>query len=50
MSLYSNMYSATVLFVLKDMRDNLFQGKGEHIFAAAFGPGLTMKRLIMTAV
>ena len=47
---YGNMSSATVLFVLKDMWDNLFEGKNEHIFAAAFGPGLTMESLIMTVV
>ena len=47
---YGNMSSATVLFVLKDMWDNLFKEKGEHIFAAAFGPGLTMESLIMTVV
>jgi predicted naringenin-chalcone synthase len=46
---YGNMSSATVLFVLKDLWDNSTK-EGEHIFAAAFGPGLTMESLIMTAV
>lgn len=45
---YGNMSSATILFVLKDMWDTRFKEKGEHIFAAAFGPGLTMESLIMT--
>lgn len=45
---YGNMSSATVLFVLNDMWDALFADKGAHIFAAAFGPGLTMESMIMT--
>jgi predicted naringenin-chalcone synthase len=47
---YGNMSSATILFVLKEMWDNLSEDKGAHIFAAAFGPGLTMESLIMTIV
>ncbi len=46
---YGNMSSATVLFVLKAMWDKLLADKGTHTFAAAFGPGLTMESLIMTA-
>ena len=45
---YGNMSSATILFVMKEMWGRLFADKGAHIFAAAFGPGLTMESLIMT--
>jgi predicted naringenin-chalcone synthase len=45
---YGNMSSATILFVLKEMWGNLSEEKGAHIFAAAFGPGLTMESMIMT--
>ncbi len=45
---YGNMSSATILFVLQEMWDNVTKDKGAHIFAAAFGPGLTMESLIMT--
>ena len=45
---YGNMSSATILFVLKEMWPQLATDKGAHIFAAAFGPGLTMESLIMT--
>ncbi len=47
---YGNMSSATVLFVLKDMWSKLSADKGAHIFAAAFGPGLTMESAILTVV
>lgn len=43
---YGNMSSPTILFVLKEMFANLHQ-RGEKIFAAAFGPGLTMETLIL---
>ncbi|MES2701090.1 MAG: type III polyketide synthase [Bacteroidota bacterium] len=43
---YGNMSSATVLFVLKEMWDTF--PPGEHAFAAAFGPGLTMESIILT--
>ena len=46
---YGNMSSATILFVLKEMWAKL-PGDGAHIFAAAFGPGLTMESVIMTAI
>jgi predicted naringenin-chalcone synthase len=46
---YGNMSSATILFVLKDIWDNN-RNKGESIFAAAFGPGLTMESLILETV
>jgi predicted naringenin-chalcone synthase len=38
---YGNMSSATILFVLKEMLARI--GKGKNIFAAAFGPGLTVE-------
>lgn len=41
-----NMSSPTILFVLKDILDEL-NTSGEKIFAAAFGPGLTMETLIL---
>ena len=47
---YGNMSSATVLFVLKEMWAELLANKGAHVFAAAFGPGLTMESAVMTAV
>lgn len=44
---YGNMSSPTILFVLKDILENI-NGKGNKIFAAAFGPGLTMETLILS--
>lgn len=41
-----NMSSPTILFVLKDIMDE-HDTCGEKIFAAAFGPGLTMETLIL---
>lgn len=45
---YGNMSSCTLLFVLKKMTTALLHGQGsrEQIFAAAFGPGLTMETFI----
>jgi predicted naringenin-chalcone synthase len=43
---YGNMSSPTILFVLKEIMQQL-NGKQEKIFAAAFGPGLTMETLIL---
>lgn len=43
---FGNMSSPTILFVLKRMMENL-NGSHEKIFAAAFGPGLTMETLIL---
>lgn len=43
---HGNMSSPTILFVLKDIMRQL-SGSGEKIFAAAFGPGLTMETLIL---
>lgn len=43
---YGNMSSPTVLFVLKKvLDDNVQVKKGESIFAAAFGPGLSIETL-----
>ena len=47
---YGNMSSATILFVLKEMWEHMPEEENAHIFAAAFGPGLTMESVIMTAV
>jgi predicted naringenin-chalcone synthase len=43
---YGNMSSPTILFVLKQMIESLGDSN-EKIFAAAFGPGLTMETLIL---
>jgi predicted naringenin-chalcone synthase len=43
---FGNMSSPTILFVLKQMMKEL-NGQDEKIFAAAFGPGLTMETLIL---
>lgn len=43
---YGNMSSPTILFVLKEIMDKL-NGTQEKVFAAAFGPGLTMETLIL---
>lgn len=43
---YGNMSSPTILFVLKEIMNQL-NDSGEKIFAAAFGPGLTMETLIL---
>lgn len=45
-----NMSSATILFVLKEMWEDLAAKKGSRIFGAAFGPGLTMESVLMTSV
>lgn len=45
-----NMSSVTILAVLAEMWENLEANKGEHLFGAAFGPGLTMESFIGTAV
>lgn len=43
---FGNMSSPTVLFVLKEIIEKL-KGQREKIFAAAFGPGLTMETVIL---
>lgn len=45
---YGNMSSATVLFVLKDLIENLApKNVDENILSFAFGPGLTMESMIL---
>ncbi|MDR3476883.1 MAG: type III polyketide synthase [Gammaproteobacteria bacterium] len=47
---YGNMSSATVLFVLKAMLDDIQQkDHGKKIFSCAFGPGLTLESMLLTA-
>jgi len=43
---YGNMSSPTILFVLKDMMNNM--QNGANIFGVAFGPGLTMETFLAT--
>lgn len=45
---YGNMSSPTILFVLKKMLQKL-HCRGEKIFGAAFGPGLTMETFIVSS-
>lgn len=40
---YGNMSSATILFVLKDLLDQPLNKRNSHIYALAFGPGLTVE-------
>lgn len=44
LSKYGNMSSPTILFVLKEMMDNI--RSGANIFGVAFGPGLTMETFL----
>ena len=44
---YGNMSSASILFVLKDMMENM-NGEPANVFGVAFGPGLTMETFIAT--
>jgi predicted naringenin-chalcone synthase len=46
---YGNMSSPTVLFVLEKIMSGLHGEKGDKIFTAAFGPGLTMETLILSS-
>jgi len=41
---YGNMSSPTILFVLKEMWNNI--QNGANIFGVAFGPGLTMETFL----
>jgi predicted naringenin-chalcone synthase len=47
LSRYGNMSSPTVLFVLKEILDNLDNAPA-NIFGTAFGPGLTMETFLCT--
>lgn len=44
---YGNMSSPTILFVLKELWDNRNQDEDDMIFAAGFGPGLTLESCII---
>lgn len=44
---YGNMSSATVLFVLRRLLDELSLPDGTSVFAMAFGPGLTIETAVM---
>jgi predicted naringenin-chalcone synthase len=46
---YGNMSSPTILFVLKKILDAIEYKENNTIFAAAFGPGLTMETFTATA-
>ncbi|MBK5271775.1 MAG: type III polyketide synthase [Bacteroidia bacterium] len=46
---YGNMSSPTVLFVLKEIMQQLEYDNEQKIFGAAFGPGLTMETFILSA-
>lgn len=43
---YGNMSSPSVLFVLKEIMNDLKEGEPANIFAIAMGPGLTMETFI----
>jgi predicted naringenin-chalcone synthase len=43
------MSSPTVLFVLKEIGENLDKKNSNKIFGAAFGPGLTVETFILSA-
>jgi len=48
---YGNMSSATVLFVLKAIiEDVAIVRKNQHILSCAFGPGLTLESMILEIV
>ena len=45
---YGNMSSATILFVLKEIWDDInHQDHQKNIFSCAFGPGLTLESMIL---
>ncbi|MBS1746690.1 MAG: type III polyketide synthase [Bacteroidetes bacterium] len=46
LSHYGNMSSPTVLFVLKEILDNIDKEQPANVFGAAFGPGLTMETFL----
>ncbi len=47
---YGNMSSPTILFVLKEILEAAEKKKGEYVFAAAFGPGLTTETALLSHV
>lgn len=46
LSLYGNTSSASILFVLKEILENIESERKATIFGVAFGPGLTMETFI----
>jgi ubiquinone/menaquinone biosynthesis methyltransferase len=48
LSQYGNMSAATILFILKALMEEPDSLKNGHIFAAAFGPGLTVESAIFS--
>ena len=44
---YGNMSSPTICFVIKQIWEQEVKEKGQKIFCAAFGPGLSMETLIL---
>ena len=46
---YGNMSSPTILFVLKDLMEQIKEEKEATVFGAAFGPGLTMETFVASA-
>lgn len=48
---YGNMSSATVIFVLKALWEELGQtDHGKHVFSCAFGPGLTLESMLLKVI
>ena len=48
---YGNMSSATVLFVLKEIKNHLLSESGAgNILSCAFGPGLTLESMILEII
>jgi len=47
---YGNMSSPTVLFVLKELWSRIDWSTPQRVYAAAFGPGLTLETSIMQTV
>ncbi len=45
---YGNMSSPTILFVLKEIMQQANYSEKNHVFGAAFGPGLTMETLLLS--
>jgi len=45
---YGNMSSVTIFYILKEMRKNI-SAKGQKVFAAGFGPGLTIESAILSS-
>lgn len=45
---YGNMSSVTIFYVLETMRKKI-KKKGENVFAAGFGPGLTIESAILSS-